>query len=104
MRVRPRRQRDRLTKSQRDRLTENFAHSQLSLFASDCERKNANLNRAKSQVLVRERVVGEFGKPECGAICEIPYPVALLLASKYNSGVGSLGDRLNNFRDEVARI
>ena len=55
-------------------------------------------------MLVRERVVGEFGKPECGAICEIPYPVALLLASKYNSGVGSLGDRLNNFRDEVARI
>ena len=80
MRVRRRRQ------SQRDRLTENFAHSQLLWFASDCKRKNADLNRAKSQVLVRERVLGEFGKPECGAICEIPYPVALLLASKYNSG------------------
>ena len=42
--------------------------------------------------------MGEFGKPECGAICEIPYPVALLLASKYNSGTGSLGDQVEQLQ------
>ena len=42
--------------------------------------------------------MGEFGKPECGAICEIPYPVALLLASKYNSGAVALGDQVEQLQ------